>query len=525
MKDLPDPVLPLTEDEKKLLEKLNKKSKSEILEQLRTLLEAAITVELATIPIYLFTYYSIDRLPKTFPSSVSADRALQLQVYANQAGAAIMSVAVEEMLHMSLSSNVLYAFGGTPELYMKSPGPPNGSKPFHHYPVNLPDHARLGPNAKPMHIPLAKLSYRQLWKFLEIEWPEDVGAEPQGKDFDTIGQVYSYIRCLMCTEVLKDYSFGPAANQLQPEYYSPNNIDTIYAKGSFDKSAPAPRKDGIVPPGCVPPPPPPPQYPTGAAAASFEDADDSHAGLTPLLAVDSLEKAQQAIATICDQGEGFNPVHIDGTDDLSGKEDCHFYKFLCLQGTLEKPAGFDEPQKGPPPPAPTIPLITKEELGFFTFNFPENPVTRRDEYPPFGDLRYSNPAQQAVSDALNALYQYMLILTETSFKVTGMKQKKLFYQGMHMSMIWIMDKLIQQMRQIPLVDAHGKPMQDKDGKALALAPTFENFSLGHRQHAYGNLVKVAQTAIDMTKSDSQYSGMQGYLGMFANLPDVSAQWA
>ena len=34
-----------------------------------------------------------------------------------------MSVAVEEMLHMSLSSNVLYSLGVEPLLYRNSPGP------------------------------------------------------------------------------------------------------------------------------------------------------------------------------------------------------------------------------------------------------------------------------------------------------------------------------------------------------------------------------------------------------------------
>ncbi len=518
---LPDPVLPLTDAEKELLAQLNQKPKDEIVAELRTLLEAAITVELATIPIYLFTYYSINRKP-SFSDSVPADRADQLRVYANQAGSVIMSVAVEEMLHMSLSSNLLYAFGGVPELYLKSPGPPNGA----HYPVNLPDHAQLGPDAKPLLISLGQLSYTQLWSFLEIEWPETVGAPPEGQNFDTIGQVYSYIRCLMLTDGLKDYEFGPAANQLQPDYYAPNNIDTAYAKGTFDRSAPAPRKDGKTSgaPVGIPVVPDAPQYPSGSAAASFENASDSHAGMTQLLAIDSLEKAQQAIATICDQGEGFNPQRIDGTDDLSGKEESHFYKFLSMQAALTKPAGFNEPQKGPPPPDPGIPVITDEELGYFTFPFPENPITRADGNS--GGTPYTGEVEQAISDALNGLYQYMLILTETSFKVTGMAQKKLFYTGMHMSMIWIMDKLIQQMRNNALAD----------GSGYALAPTFENYNLGDRTVAYSNLVSLATTAVNAINAYdaalpaptppavAPYSGCVYYLNLFATLPDVSEQW-
>src|SRR5687768_18442357 len=37
-------------------------------------------------------------------------------------GGVMMSVAVEEMLHMSLSSNILFAMGVAPKLYGKAPG-------------------------------------------------------------------------------------------------------------------------------------------------------------------------------------------------------------------------------------------------------------------------------------------------------------------------------------------------------------------------------------------------------------------
>ncbi|PNB52541.1 hypothetical protein C1X73_33060, partial [Pseudomonas sp. FW305-130] len=112
------------------------------------------------------------------------------QLYANKAGGIIMSVAVEEMLHMSLSSNILWSMGVMPQLYGKAPGA---------YPTGLPYHnpqGPAGPDGKTaVQIPLGKLSFEQLWHFLQIEYPEQWNAPPQDSNWDTIGQFYSYIRC------------------------------------------------------------------------------------------------------------------------------------------------------------------------------------------------------------------------------------------------------------------------------------------------------------------------------------------
>src|SRR5690606_18977186 len=108
--------------------------------------------------------------------------------FADKAGAVIMSVAVEEMLHMSLSCNILFSLGQMPELYLKSPSP---------FPTNLPGHANLGPGAKPLSLPLSKFSVEQLWKFLEIEYPAESDAPPESGNWKTIGQIYSYVRCII----------------------------------------------------------------------------------------------------------------------------------------------------------------------------------------------------------------------------------------------------------------------------------------------------------------------------------------
>jgi hypothetical protein len=71
------------------------------------------------------------------------------------------------MLHLSLSSNMLFSLGVQPQLYLRSPSP---------YPTDPPSHARLGPDRKPMALPLAKFSREQLWQFLEIEYPASADA-------------------------------------------------------------------------------------------------------------------------------------------------------------------------------------------------------------------------------------------------------------------------------------------------------------------------------------------------------------
>ena len=96
-------------------------------------LQQAVELELATIPTYLYTYYSIQRSWKPSKSKgtaktprqelvediykdltkgnkkVAEELARDIQVYANKAAALIMSVVVEEMLHLALSSNVKQA--------------------------------------------------------------------------------------------------------------------------------------------------------------------------------------------------------------------------------------------------------------------------------------------------------------------------------------------------------------------------------------------------------------------------------
>src|SRR5215213_810830 len=127
----PDPITPLTPAEEIFVAWLDLNSTREkVLAELKANLQTAIEIELATIPIYLFTYYSLIR------NNESGETISDAQLYANKAGGVMMSVAVEEMLHMSLSSNILFAMGVAPQLYGKAPS---------QYPTPLPYHNPEGP--------------------------------------------------------------------------------------------------------------------------------------------------------------------------------------------------------------------------------------------------------------------------------------------------------------------------------------------------------------------------------------------
>lgn len=105
-------------------------------------LQSAIELEHSTIPLYLYALYSLD-------ATRNAEIAAILQ-----------SVVVEEMLHMTLSANVLNALGGSPVLDRPNFIPA--------YPGPLP-----GGVESQLTVHLAPFSMAQLQTFLTIEEPED----------------------------------------------------------------------------------------------------------------------------------------------------------------------------------------------------------------------------------------------------------------------------------------------------------------------------------------------------------------
>jgi hypothetical protein len=462
----PDPVTKLTPVEQAFVDHLNATSdRDTVLALLKRDLQTAIEIELATIPIYLCAYYSLVR-NRTSGEQLNDP----LQVYVNKAGGVIMSVAVEEMLHMSLSSNVLFAMGVAPQLYGHAPK---------QYPTGLPYHNPVGPKGPDgetaVKIPLAKLTFLQLWHFLQIEYPEQWNSMPQDRNWQTIGQFYSYIRCLISTKFITDSDFqhGPSASAIQPERYSPNNTDTVYPQGNFDSWKPAP-------PGPMPAWAAKDKFPSGSQATVYTDSPDSHAGPSELITVKSRLDAAEAIDTICDQGEGYPTPDVGPgpDDDQSKTEESHYMKFLRLQAQFEDYKDTKETLP-PQPPRPPLqqPTVTDAALREFTYviDFPDNPTTA------------GYPAElQPIAAFCSACFQYMLIMTETVYRVPPTEQKLFFNEGLHRSMIWVMDKYIRTIVDIPL--GPHVPSQ-------YMAPVFENVDLGPRETSFKALIQFGAAAI------------------------------
>ncbi|MEM9514825.1 MAG: ferritin-like protein [Actinomycetota bacterium] len=170
---------------------------------LRLHLQAAINVELSTIPPYLYALYSI-----VDPASDAAKL--------------IRSVVVEEMLHATLMANVLLGVGGTPRFYDRAtvptyPGP---------WPHRVPE----------LMLRLRRCSTEHATQtFLEIERPIDVPptdpAVQRGDVFDSQGHFY---RALESALVSLDEQGGLfAAPQLDRQLTDPDGYHTV----KFDSDA------------------------------------------------------------------------------------------------------------------------------------------------------------------------------------------------------------------------------------------------------------------------------------------------
>jgi len=399
-------------------------------------LQSAVELELATIPTYLYTYYSIKRSWKTTidpndsqerterqelvdnikndlelkttntkeKEEIALNLARSLQVYANKAAALIMSVVVEEMLHLALASNVKQAIVGPPLIYIKVA-----------FPTTLPE------GLSTFEVNLDKFSKAQLLTFMKIESPKSF-KENEGKA-ETIGQFYHQIE--QC--ILNDFpgTYTNKRPQLVPEknYYAQNTTNTIY----YDKDHK-------------------PQFP---------NADDSGG----LIHVVSCNTALVALDEIIEQGEGHdggdhldingnpkilprdywdNNVNPEDYDDPDQLELSHFVRFLelyneayYLDNEFRKQMGLKELD---PEDYTTEYCFTK----YFVKNQPKNPHTNGPGTKNNPITYENNKSLQDFSNMANAIFSYILLMIETCYYQADNTQYEVFMMGVHKSMIWLL---------------------------------------------------------------------------------------
>ena len=131
------------------------------IESLRSHLQTALELEHSTIPPYLCALYSIKEGTNQKVAEI------------------IRSVVMEEMLHMTLVSNLLNAIGGHPNVIHPDFIPV--------YPGYLPH------SSKSFIVPLMKFCPESVEVFLKIEKPEKSDAKPEDNFYHSIGQFYAAI--------------------------------------------------------------------------------------------------------------------------------------------------------------------------------------------------------------------------------------------------------------------------------------------------------------------------------------------
>jgi ferritin-like protein len=162
-------------------------------------LQSAIELEHATIPLYLYALYSLDAAKNAAIAGI------------------LQSVVIEEMLHMTLASNVMNALGGSPDI----------DKPdfIPNYPGPLP-----GGVQSSLTINLAPFSMDQLETFLTIEQPEDplvFKAALLAADGITIGQFYTEILTAI-GKLGPDAFVKPPRNQVGPDLMQESVVVTDF---------------------------------------------------------------------------------------------------------------------------------------------------------------------------------------------------------------------------------------------------------------------------------------------------------
>ncbi len=447
----------------------------------------AIALELATIPTYLSTYYSINRAPDQdemyakilaqLPAGSEAlaqEMTVDVLVHANQSAALIMSVVIEEMLHLALSSNVKHAICQKPPKLVeiaqavKFPTQLDGHRP--EFPINID-----------------KLSVEQLTVFLQIESPNtfvDPGQpnEPDTAgtplDYNTIGDFYDMIIAFVEEHYPGPYKKKPQLLPDQP-FYSQNSINTVY----YDRKH----------------------------RPQFGSADDSGG----LIHVTDAHSARAAMEEIIHQGEGrlndddtYTKLEFDKNglpqplpvkngkvkfskgdfDDDDRKELSHFGKFMEVYslGTYyqKKFAAYG-----------------LDFYDHFVYNQAKNP--KQSDYAGYDEL-------SMVSEMGNAIFTYIILMVETCYHKDEDTQFKVFMYGIHKSMIWLLSDFGNS------INAYS---YEKDGTTYQGALTFEYYDFSKSDQSPKD--QMIAMANKLSQLDSSWEWLLKDQAYLLALPDVS----
>ncbi|HEX2642923.1 MAG TPA: ferritin-like domain-containing protein [Thermoanaerobaculia bacterium] len=265
-------------------------------------LQAAVDLELWTIPFYMSAMYSL-KDPSGMPYRL------------------IQSVVYQEMLHVQLAANIANAFGLAPKI--NEPVYRGTSIPHLNFDLDTPNPTTF---FSPYSAEIGPLDLERLNAFCLIEYPEwDTGGEPSPKanieEYGSIGEFYTALAIGANAVVARD------PDSLKGDVHQVNVFERFYS-GFSEASSPIPGQ------------------PTTQAMCITEGG---FAGLA---------QAMGLLAVITDQGEGqvqgeqAIPTVFQNTADDPQPDDSHYTKFKLLRNA--RPARDDAPRDHP---WETYPLI------------------------------------------------------------------------------------------------------------------------------------------------------------------------
>ncbi|MBV1923949.1 MAG: ferritin-like protein [Flavobacteriaceae bacterium] len=436
----------------------------------------AIALELTTIPCYLSTYYSINRaqdqdalyekvLGQIKNEKKAKELTLDILVYANKSAAYTMSVVIEEMLHLSLSSNIKQASSAPPDLMAAGKG------------LKYPASLFVDPNE--FKINRAPLSIDQLIVFLKIESPNQFEKDP------TIGQFYDKIIDYIRTTDIEWRTTKEGHPQLVPNqpYYSQNSINTVYYDKNHNPNFPSADDSG----GMID------VFDRGSAITAINEIIDQGEGHKGGDQLEFLPNGRPKPLPIVDGKVVFNP---EDYDDLAELELSHFAKFMELYSLgchfEEKFNNIDG---------------LDDFFSYFVYNQATNPYT--SDYP-ITNILGAPEVPYRQSQIANAIYTYILLMIETCYHQEVPTQYEVFMMGIHKSMIWLLSQFGNDMR---------KQSYYKDSISYAASVTFEYYSFeDNDQSPKAQIIALAE---ELISADSSYAWLMNDPQYLLALPDVS----